>query len=384
MDALLYCFLLLCSLFSFYLCLLSRLAVVVAFLIEASTLQELDSSQKYYHNTPMSSASLSPTTILVNAVRILLLLSLFWYILCLFIPPGHGSVQCDILFPPGSGIRTLANDLKAGGVIRSSWHFVLMTRLRGDAHRLKAGDYRFSDTMTPDMILKKIVSGDVDYRKFALPEGYSIYQAAELLEQQGYFKKNTFLEKCRDKALLGRLGLTEASAEGYLYPATYNLSRGGSEEQLLEQMIRQFNKVYTTISEGGATRSFSRHEIVTLASIIEKEAVSADEKPLISSVFHNRLRIGMPLQSDPTAVYGVRAFSGRVSKADIQRSSPYNTYLNKGLPPGPIGNPGKEAVQAALNPAKTDFLYFVARQDGTHQFSRNLDEHNRAVVRYLR
>jgi UPF0755 protein len=259
-----------------------------------------------------------------------------------------------------------------------------MTRLRGDAHRLKAGEYRFSDDMTPDIILRKIVAGEVDYRKFTLPEGYSVYQAAELLEQQGYFRKDAFLEKCRDKAFLARIGLKEATVEGYLYPATYNLSRGGSEEQLLEQMIGQFNKAYAAIQEGEGVRQFSRHEIVTLASIIEKEAVSSEEKPLISSVFHNRLRIGMPLQSDPTAVYGVRAFSGKVSKTDIQRPSPYNTYLNKGLPPGPIGNPGMDAVQAAMSPPKTDFLYFVARQDGTHQFSRNLAEHNRAVARYLR
>jgi UPF0755 protein len=249
---------------------------------------------------------------------------------------------------------------------------------------LQAGEYRFSDDMTPDMILKKIVSGEVDYLKFTLPEGYSMYQAAELLEQQGYFRGDAFLKKCRDRALLARLGLKEVSAEGYLYPATYNLSRGGNEELLLEQMIGQFDKAYAGIQGGGSAGGFSRHEIITMASIIEKEAVSSDEKPLISSVFHNRLRIGMPLQSDPTAVYGVRAFSGKVSKADIQRPSPYNTYLNKGLPPGPIGNPGSDAVQAAINPAKTDFLYFVARQDGTHQFSRNLAEHNRAVVRYLK
>ncbi|MFA7405991.1 MAG: endolytic transglycosylase MltG [Pelobacteraceae bacterium] len=332
----------------------------------------------------MFPATLSSKVIYLTVVRISLLTALFWYLACLFISPGHGSIQCDISFPTGSGVRKLANELKAAGVIRSSWHFILMTRLRGDAHRLKAGEYRFSDAMTPDMILKKIVSGEVDYRKFALPEGYSIYQAAELLEQKGYFKKDVFLQKCMDKAFLLRLGLKEASAEGYLYPATYNISRGGSEEQLLEQMVGQFNKAYAALRQGEVIRPFSRHEIVTLASIIEKEAVSADEKPLISSVFHNRLRIGMPLQSDPTAVYGVRAFSGKVSKADILRPSPYNTYLNKGLPPGPIGNPGIDAVQAAMNPAKTDYLYFVARQDGTHHFSRNLEEHNRAVVRYLR
>lgn len=332
----------------------------------------------------MFPATLSSKTICVTAIRLLLLTCLLWYLVYLFVSPGRGSVSCDISFPPGSGIRKLANELKAGGVIRSSWHFVLMARLRGDAHRLKAGEYRFSDDMTPDTILRKIVTGEVDYRKFTLPEGYSVYQAAELLEQKGYFRKESFLAKCRDKALLVRFGLTEASAEGYLYPATYNLSRGGNEEQLLGQMIGQFNKAYAAIGEREGDLRISRHEIVTLASIIEKEAVSAEEKPIISSVFHNRLRIGMPLQSDPTAVYGVRAFSGRVSKADIQRPSPYNTYLNRGLPPGPIGNPGKDAVLAAMNPAKTDFLYFVARLDGTHQFSRNLAEHNRAVVRFLK
>lgn len=354
--------------------------------LECERLPELDSSAKYYHNDAMLTTTLPPITICVNAVRLLLISMLLWYFVCLFIPPGKGTITCDVSFPPGSGIRKLASDLKNGGVIRSSWHFILMTRLRGDAHHLKAGDYRFSDDMTPDVILKKIVSGEVDFRKFTLPEGYSMYQAAELLEQKGYFKKEAFLEKCRDKKLLLRLGLEhEDTVEGYLYPATYNLPRSGGEEQLLEQMVGQFNKSYAAIKEvRQAGSQFSRHEIVTLASMIEKEAVSADEKALISSVFHNRLRIGMPLQSDPTAVYGVRAFSGKVSKTDIQRQSPYNTYLNKGLPPGPIGNPGIDALAAALNPAKSDFLYFVARQDGTHQFSRNLVDHNRAVVRYLK
>ncbi|MDD2542675.1 MAG: endolytic transglycosylase MltG [Desulfuromonadaceae bacterium] len=309
---------------------------------------------------------------------------LCWYLACLFVSPGQGSVVCNISFPPGSGIRKLASELKTGGVIRSSWQFILMTRLRGNAHRLKAGEYRFNDGMTPETIMNKIVSGAVDYRKFTLPEGYSMYQAAELLDQQGYFNKDSFLEKCRDKTLLMRLGLKGVSVAGYLFPATYNIPWGGSEEQLLEQMVGRFDKVYAAIPEGVVARQFSRHEIITLASIIEKEAVSPEEKPLISSVFYNRLQLGMPLQSDPTAVYGVRAFTGKVTKADIQLPSPYNTYLNKGLPPGPIGNPGRDAISAAMNPAKTDYLYFVARQDGTHQFSRNLEEHNRAVVRYLR
>jgi len=350
-----------------------------------ASLPGLDSRHVYHDNAVMFPAMRSPKTYLVATVRICLSLILLWYFICLFVPPGNGSVVRDVSFPSGSGIRKLALELKAGGVIRSSWHFILLTRLRGQAHRLKAGEYRFNDGMTPDLILKKLVAGDVDYLKFSLPEGYSSYQAAELLEQKGYFKRLGFLEKCRDRALLARLGLGASSAEGYLYPATYNLPRGGSEEQLIRQMVGQFEKKYAEVAAGGGgAGGLSRHALVTLASLIEKEAVSSEEKPLISSVFHNRLRIGMPLQSDPTAVYGVRAFAGKVSKGDIERPSPYNTYLIKGLPPGPIGNPGSDALKAALHPAATPYLYFVARQDGTHQFSRTLAEHNRAVQRYLK
>jgi UPF0755 protein len=350
-----------------------------------SALPVLDSQTVYEHNAAMFPANISPKKLFVTVLRICLSLLLLWYLLCLLVPPGTGSVVRDVSFPPGSGIRRLAGELKSGGIIRSTWHFILMTRLRGESHRLKAGDYRFNDGMTPDVILKKLVSGDVDYLKFSLPEGYSIYQAAELLEQKGYFTRTGFLETCRDPELLTGLGLKAASAEGYLYPATYNLSRGGSEKQLISQMVEQFEKKYAELSaKGGDTAGLSRHEVVTLASLIEKEAVSSEEKPLISSVFHNRLRVGMPLQSDPTAVYGVRAFAGKVTRADIERRSPYNTYLVKGLPPGPIGNPGADALEAALHPAATQYLYFVARQDGTHQFSRTLEEHNRAVHTYLK
>jgi UPF0755 protein len=351
----------------------------------SAVLPVLDSQHISQHNAAMFPAIVSPKNTIVTAVRICLSLLLLWYLLCLFVPPGNGAVVRDVSFPPGSGIRKLATELNSVGIIRSSWHFILVTRLRGDAHRLRAGDYRFNDGMTPDVILKKLVAGDVDYLKFSLPEGYSIHQAAELLEQKGYFNRSEFLEKCHDTALLARLGLSESSVEGYLYPATYNLSRGGNEEQLISQMVTQFEKKYAEFkTEGGVAGGLSRHAIVTLASLIEKEAVSAEEKPLISSVFHNRLRIGMPLQSDPTAVYGVRAFAGKVTRADIERPSPYNTYLIKGLPPGPIGNPGADALEAALHPSATHYLYFVARQDGTHQFSRTLEEHNQAVRRYLK
>lgn len=345
----------------------------------------LDSLRIYQHNAGMFPPRFSSKTIAVATARIVPSILLLWYLFCLLVPPGSGSVVHDVSFPPGTGVRKLAADLESGGIIRSSWHFILVTRLRSQSHRLKAGEYSFNDGMTPVVVLKKLTTGDVDYRKFSLPEGYSIHQAAELLDQKGYFTRSGFLEKCRDTMLLARLGLDVSSVEGYLYPATYNLSRGGSEEELISQMVAQFEKKYAELTATGVGKAgLSRHELVTLASLIEKEAVSAEEKPLISSVFHNRLRIGMPLQSDPTAVYGVRAFAGKVTRADIERPTPYNTYRIKGLPPGPIGNPGAEALHAALHPADTKYLYFVARQDGTHQFSITLDEHNRAVNRYLK
>jgi len=332
----------------------------------------------------MSSHIPSPKFLAVSLVRISLSVFLVWYLVCLLLPAGSGKTVREVSFPAGSGIRKLADELESAGIIRSSWHLILVSRLRGQAHRLKAGDYRFNDAMTPSDILRKLVNGDVDFRRFALPEGYSIYQAAELLEQKGLLKRDDFLKACRDPRLLARLGIPTDSAEGYLFPATYNLSRGVTPEQLVGQMTALAEKAYGATLNNTAGGRLTRHELLTLASMIEKEAVAASEKPLISSVFHNRLRIGMPLQSDPTAVYGVRAFAGKVTRADIERPSPYNTYLHTGLPPGPIGNPGSDALTAALHPAATPYLYFVARQDGTHQFSRTLAEHNQAVRRYLK
>ncbi len=327
---------------------------------------------------------ITPSSIFPWIIRLPLLVSLGWYLICTLSPPGSGGIVRDVSFPPGSGIRKLAQELETTGIIRSRLHFILMTRLRGQAHRLKAGDYRLNDGMTPGDIIRKISAGEVDYRRFALPEGYSIFQAAEILEQKGYFKRDEFLAVCRDRELLKRHGIHAESAEGYLHPATYNMTISGGVRELVEQMLKQSGEVHERMNIMNGSGSFKRHDILTLASIIEKEAVSPEEKPLISSVFHNRLRIGMPLQSDPTAVYGVRTFGGKVRAADLKRQTPYNTYLNRGLPPGPIGNPGSDAIQAALQPASSQYLYFVARQDGTHQFSRSLEEHNRAVATYLK
>lgn len=316
--------------------------------------------------------------------RAVALLLLGWYLILLYLPAGSPAQVYGLTVPKGAGFAAIARELRQAGVIRSSLHLRLVARLRGQDRRMQAGDYRISGAMLPSQILEKLADGQTDACKFTLPEGYSIYQAAELLEKQGIFDSAAFLAACTDQGLLHELGISARTVEGYLFPGTYQVGFQMNEVGLVTEMVREFRRRTEKLRPLLEASALRLGQAVTLASIIEREAVSPEEKPLIASVFLNRLRIGMPLQSDPTAIYGIRVFGGTVTKQDLQRSSPYNTYRVKGLPPGPIGNPGLAALQAVLQPAKTDYLYFVARKDGTHQFSRTLAEHNQGVDRFLK
>lgn len=307
------------------------------------------------------------------------------YGLFLAVPAGNGKNVRILSFEKGATPRRIAGELEAAGLITSARLFVFHARLHGEAERLKAGEYQFSDVMKPAEILRKLVTGEVYAQPFAVPEGYSMYQVAELLEGKEMFSRERFLAAATDPSFLAELGIQSSSIEGYLYPSTYAVTRSMDEKDLIRAMVSQFEKIYAVgFAEEARRRGISRHQVVTLASMIEKEAVSPAERPLISSVFHNRLAKGMRLQSDPTAVYGVRAFGGNVTRQDILRNTSHNTYRIAGLPPGPIGNPGRDALAAALNPAATGYFYFVARRDGTHHFSATLEEHNEAVRRYLK
>lgn len=252
---------------------------------------------------------------------------------------------------------------------------------------MQAGYYEFNDGMRPGQILAKMVAGDFYERMFALPEGYSTYQIAEMLEKRGLYKRDDFLRACRDRAVLAEFHLTGDSVEGYLLPGSYNVVPGLSEKELVRQMLQRFQAKYAG-DAGLAARAkmagMSLRQLVTLASMIDKEAVLPSERPMIAAVFDNRLKKKMRLQSDPTAVYGIRAFAGSVTKQDILRPSPYNTYLIAALPPGPIGNPSPAAAEAVLSHPRVPYLYFVARGDGSHCFSSTLAEHNEAVYRYLK
>lgn len=319
------------------------------------------------------------------AASLLIIIPSALFHLFLATPSGKGENVYLFDFGRGESLRSIAQSLEKCKVIKSAGFFLIYARLHGDAGRLKAGYYQFSDALPPVEILRRMVAGEVFVFRFTVPEGYSIYQIAELLSERRMVNKGAFLKECFSRPLLEELGIEGKSVEGYLYPSTYDLDPGISPADVIRLMVKQFEKVYQRDFSGNAMGcGLSKREIVTLASMIEKEAMAPRERPIIASVFHNRLLRGMPLQSDPTAVYGVRAFAGPVSKKDVCRKTPYNTYLIGGLPPGPIGNPGSGAIEAAINPAKTDYLYFVARKDGTHFFSRTLEEHNLAVRRFLK
>jgi UPF0755 protein len=300
-------------------------------------------------------------------------------------PHGGGQKAMVLQVPPGTSLARMAQELEKGGVIGSADSFALYGRLRGAQARIQSGAYELNDGFPPAEILRRMIAGEVYVERFAVPEGYSIHQLAEMLRQRSILDPKEFLAACRDQALLAEYGISGSSAEGYLFPSTYDLPPGISAEAAVRLMLDKFRQVYDErFAQRVAAQKLSRHQLVTLASLVEKEARMPEERALIASVFHNRLRRGMPLQSDPTAVYGLRAFGGTVTARDVRRSTPYNTYLIRGLPPGPIGNPGAEALEAVLNPARTPHLYFVARQDGSHFFSSTLDEHNKGVTRYLR
>ncbi|MBJ6799612.1 endolytic transglycosylase MltG [Geomonas sp. Red259] len=303
----------------------------------------------------------------------------------LLLPSGDGKRVEIVELGKGRPLKALAADLEARHIVSSARLFTLYARIKGGDARLKAGFYQFDDGMRPSQILAKMINGDIYQRMFALPEGYSSYQIAEMLEKRGIFTKENFLAACRDTALLKEFGIDAASAEGYLFPGSYNILPGKTEVDVVREMVQRQQAFLKQSVDGRAKAKGLRvPTLLTLASMVEKEAVLPGEKPLIAAVFQNRLKLGMRLQSDPTALYGVRAFAGKVRREDILKPTPYNTYLIPALPPGPIGNPGKDAIEAVLNPAAVPYLYFVGRGDGSHQFSKDLSSHNQAVQKYLK
>lgn len=330
-------------------------------------------------------AQVKPWMVVLFALLTFLVLSLSFYRHFLASPYGKGRIVKVFDFSSGYTMKKISKELEKSRIIGSATLFSLYARIQKADEKVQAGTYRLTDGMSPPEILAKLINGDVYEVRFVVPEGYSIYQIGELLDNRKIFSKESFLRQCYNPALLQELNIPSKSVEGYLLPRTYTIKPGTDAAILIKEMVAQFRSTYA-LKYANQAKSLGLPElkILTLASMIEKEAVVPAERPLIASVFFNRLKKNMPLQSDPTAVYGIRAFAGKISKKDILRETPYNTYSINGLPPGPIGNPGEDSIKAVLSPAQTPYLYFVARKDGTHHFSATLEEHNRAVEKYLK
>ena len=283
----------------------------------------------------------------------------------------------------GSSFGAVAQKLHRAEVVSNIIGFKLLARLRGDTSIIQAGDYHFAEPATPGQILDRLIAGDVELHRLTIPEGFSRKEIYERLQQSDFQDAAAFLALTEDASLIRALGIKAASLEGYLFPETYTFDSHTNSRQLIQAMVDQcLAELTPALLAKAKEQNLDRHQLLTLASIIQKEAGNNSEMPLISAVFHNRLRRGIALQADPTVIYGIKNFDGNLTRRHLREITPYNTYRVPGLPPGPIASPGRAALQAAANPAAVNYLYFVARGDGSHQFSSTLREHNAAVRRY--
>ncbi len=302
-------------------------------------------------------------------------------------PPSTTAQDVVYEVSAGKGFNAIATDLEQRGLVKNAFFFSLYARLKNQRSKLKVGEYILRTNMLPHEVLETITSGKSIARSFTVSEGLSIYEIADLYEKQGFGTATEFMSLARDPQFVkSLLGEAHDSLEGYLFPETYMLTKYTDTKTLLGNMVKRFLYVYNEIQPQGNLPGWSRHQIVTLASIIEKETGAPEERPLISSVFHNRLLKKMRLQTDPTVIYGKAERTGRleinITRADLTTPTRYNTYVISGLPPGPIANPGREALLAAMNPKPSSYLFFVSQNDGTHVFSDDYKNHEKAVKKF--
>jgi UPF0755 protein len=318
----------------------------------------------------------------------ILSLSLIAVFLCagfyLFLTVPLSETGSDLIFivHDGANLGQVAGDLEDRRIIFNRSLFMLWAMIRGESRAVKSGEYRLSPRMTPEEILKILTKGIIITHPVTIPEGFTRKQISDLLEENGILDGGRFFSLTNDSSPLQSFGVSGPSLEGYLYPDTYHFGRGISPQTAVNKMIERFWQVVGPLKNRMEAIGMTLEEVVTLASIVEKETGKAHERPIIASVFLNRLKRRMRLESDPTVIYGLKDFDGNLTRKDLKHPTPYNTYVINGIPPGPIANPGIEAIKAVLYPAKTDYLFFVSKNDGTHHFSKTISEHNRAVNQY--
>lgn len=306
----------------------------------------------------------------------------------------HRALDQPMRLPPegalvriraGMSLRQAATRLEEAGVIRHAPLLLGLARWEGGDRQVRAGEYRFEGSPTLREVLARLRAPAANERRVTIPEGRTAREIFALLEAAGLGGADVFACIAESPTWLLANDLPATGVEGYLFPDTYGFDADGDPAEILAAMVARYRAQTAPLREARQTSGMSEHEMVTLASLIEKETGSPAERPLIAAVFRNRLRLGMPLQADPTVVYEREDATPRpITRAELLDPGDYNTYQRRGLPPGPIANPGLASLTASVRPATSDFLYFVARNDGTHEFSRNLDEHNRAVQRYRR
>lgn len=299
------------------------------------------------------------------------------------------SAVATVEIPSGIGLAGIKARLVGAGVIRDDPRFILLAKQMGVAKGLQAGEYAFAPGVTARAVLRDLAEGKTVLHGITLAEGLNLYQAADLIQTGGWGSREEFLRLVSDPGLIQGFGLEGATLEGYLFPETYFFEKGTGLRTMITAMVR---RMVLVVEQEGATGGkeeakgdgprLTRHQLLTLASIIEKETALAEERPLVAKVFLNRLRTGMKLQADPTVSYGLSKFDSPLTRDDLLSPTPYNTYVNPGLPRGPICNPGRTAIAAVLHPAELDYYYFVSQNDGSHYFSKTLAEHNQAVARY--
>lgn len=280
-------------------------------------------------------------------------------------------------FPKGTSLRTLTGQLQRAKVIPHAKAFEWFVRLQKKDKQIKSGEYEFEKGLKPHQVLTILVEGRIKYYPITIPEGYNLKDMEKLFIGRGLTTKEEWA------SIITKYETAGNPLEGYLFPNTYYLEKSTTIHHLVDQMMEQMKLQITPERELRLKEmGFTVNQWVTLASIVEKETGLAGERPQIASVFLNRLKIGMPLQTDPTVIYGIKNFDGNLTREHLQTNHPYNTYTRPGLPPGPICSPGLESLLAILNPAKEEYLYFVAKGDGSHYFSKTLEEHNEAVQRF--
>ncbi|MDY6863768.1 MAG: endolytic transglycosylase MltG [Thermodesulfobacteriota bacterium] len=321
-----------------------------------------------------------------NVITILILfiiLGIFLSVISLliyFAVPSTLNKSKIITIPQNSNLKEITHILEREKLITSRRTFALIVKLIGKADKLKAGEYLFPSHSLPGEVLRKIIKGEELKYKVTIPEGYNIYQIAKLLSQKKLINKEKFIKFACSPDFVKYLNIQSKTLEGYLFPDTYKFTKSFGEKNILINMVKRFKKNLTSeLIDRAKELKLSLNQVVTLASMIEKEANIDSEKPLISAVFHNRLRLGMKLESDPTVIYSLDTPPRRIYKRDLKNNIPTNTYLYQGVPPHPIANPGLKSILSAIYPANVKYLFFVSLDGITHKFSKSFQEHKKAI-----